>query len=70
MALAWYNSQKILSEDPCRNLVCFATEAGRIKLVDFEKNRVLWREEPQNAYVLYSIDWSANGILAAGGALK
>ena len=45
--------------------------AGKLKLVDFEKNRVLWREEPfQKDGVIYSLDWSSNGVMAACGAFK
>jgi len=45
------------------------TAAGKLKLIDIEKNRVTWKEEfaQQN---FYTVDWSINGVVAAGGMLK
>ena len=44
--LAFYNSSKqIQNEDPCRNLCMVCTAAGKLKLVDVEKNRIVWKEE-------------------------
>ena len=64
--MAWYNSSKLQTDDPCRNLVMVATAAGKLKLIDVEKNRVIWKEEFANQH-FYNVDWSVNGFLAAGG---
>lgn len=46
------------------------TAAGRIKLVDIEKNRVIWKEDLGDKNVLYDVDWGQNGMLAIGGVNK
>ncbi len=68
-AVAWYNAQKKVAEDPCRNLVIVGTAGGKLKLIDIEKNRVVWKEDcvQQN---FYTVDWSVNGVVAAGGMQK
>lgn len=68
--LSWYNAAKISNEDPNRNLAVVGTAAGRIKLVDIEKNRIMWKEEYGDKNVVYDVDWSANGVLAVGGSYK
>lgn len=69
--IAWYNPAKVSSDlDPCRNLIVIGTAAGRIKLVDIEKNRVIWKEDLGDKNVLYDVDWGQNGMLAIGGVNK
>lgn len=68
--LCWYNNTKFSSEDPSRNLVVIGTSSGKIKCVDIEKNRVMWKEEFGEKQVIYDCDWSPSGILAVGGSTK
>lgn len=69
-ALSWYNSGKQSKDDPCKNLCLLGTVAGRIKLVDVDKNRVVWKEDFGDKNTVYDTDWSRDGILAVGGNAK
>lgn len=68
--LAWYNCMKFQDEDPCRNLVVIGTQAGKLKLVDIEKNRVVWKEDLGERNVIYDTDWGKNGVLVTGSLQK
>ncbi len=56
--LSWYNAAKIKENDPCRNLCVLGTVAGRIKLVDVDKNRVVWKEDFGEKHTIFDSDWS------------
>ena len=46
-------------------IACIGTSGGFVKLVDLNKNKVLWRQE-YNGSCVYGLDWAANGQLAVG----
>lgn len=68
--LAWYNNNKFEDQDNCRNLVLIGTAAGKIKLIDIEKNRVLFKEDFGDKNIIYDMDWSVNSYVAIGGMAK
>jgi hypothetical protein len=49
-------------------LAVIGTSAGKIKLIDVEKNRVMWKEEFGEKNIIYDVDWGKNGIMVVGGA--
>jgi hypothetical protein len=44
-------------------LVCVGTSAGNAKLIDLQKNKVLWKQG-FNGACIYGMDWNDKGILA------
>jgi WD40 repeat protein len=45
------------------------TQQGRVKLIDLEKNRVIWKEDVVTEGI-FDLDWSSNGILAIANLTK
>jgi outer membrane protein assembly factor BamB len=50
--------------------VIIGTQAGKLKLVDIEKGRVVWKEDLGEKNVIYDTDWGKNGVLVTGGLTK
>ncbi len=46
------------------------TQSGRVKLIDLEKNRVIWKEDVAKDESIFDLDWSSNGILAIANQTK
>lgn len=56
--LAWYNTKRVVENDPCRHLIVVGTKAGKLKLIDYEKNRIVHREDLTSKVVLFDCDWN------------
>jgi hypothetical protein len=70
--LAWYNFTKgeNLPQDEIDEkakthgkLVVIGTSAGYVKLIDLNKNKVLWKQNFDDA-TIYGLDWYKDGTLA------
>lgn len=51
-------------------MAVIGTAAGKLKLVDVEKNKVVWKEDFGEKNIIYDTDWSSNGVLVVGTVLK
>jgi len=60
---------KAKDEADYKNLIVLGTQQGRVKLVDLEKNRVIWREDVVSDCI-FDLDWNSNGILAIANFSK
>ena len=54
------------NEDDFSKYVVVVTSAGKIKLFDSSKNKILWQEQIDNDRVIFDVDWNVNGWLAIG----
>lgn len=67
MCMSWYNNTKISENDASRKFCLIGTAHGVLKLVDLEKNKVIFRETFSEFETLYSCDWSQQGFIVVGG---
>lgn len=67
MCLSWYNSAKITDNDPAKKLCLVGTAHGVLKLVDLDKNKIIYKETFSENDTLYSSDWSQQGFIVVGG---
>jgi outer membrane protein assembly factor BamB len=47
-----------------QNQVIVGTSSGRIKLIDVDKNRVLWKDDLSKNETIFDLDINEKGILA------
>ena len=50
-------------------IAVFGTSAGVVKLVDLNKNKVVWKQEFSGTCI-YGLDWNSNGMLAVGPTMQ
>ena len=49
-------------------LVCYGTSAGLVKLIDLNRNKVMWKQDFSGTCI-YGLSWNKSGILAVGPTL-